>query len=219
MKRLVSAASVALLFPVLMPVHAQTVDPLWTKALAQVQAAKGLVAQDTELVVDGIKDGKDIKKTIKSHLTGWDKGKPVYTVVDIEPKPDPSKPAPKPGSESTNFSSTTDELFQADAPVKRTDGQVLNGKTWTLFEIKKSDGPMDVTMKVWVDPESGVLLRTENHIHGTFMMDMQMNTTYVSQGRASVPGKTDMRIEVLIPFKGSKMHVVNNASNWIARPA
>ncbi|MES2297671.1 MAG: hypothetical protein V4582_11550 [Pseudomonadota bacterium] len=218
MKRLIPAAGAALCLSLFASAHAEPADQLWNKTIAQVTAAKVFVAQDTELVVDGVKDGKDVKKRIKSHLSGWDKEKPLYTVVEIEPKDDPSKPASKTPADGASFSEMTTEMFKPDAKVTRSDGQVLNGKTWTLFQMKKSDGPMDMTMKLWVDPATGSPHKMENHIHGTFMMDVQMNTSYTPQGGTSVPTRTEMQIEVLIPFKGAKMHLVNSASNWIVHP-
>ena len=201
------------------PAQAQTIDPLWEKTVAQANAARKWVAQDTEFVVNARVKGEDKVIRTRSHLAGWDGSKPHYDTTVIEPRPEAGKTPPDANMGSEGFALMADGLIKLDAPVKRQDGQVLDGKTWTVFRLAESQAVLDIKVSIWVDPVTGALHLVDSHVHGMLMMDMTMKTRYVAHAQAGVvPANIDIDMEVLIPFKGGKMHMVNTPTNWIVRP-
>lgn len=215
--KLAALAIVACTFAV--PSIAQTVDPLWTKTLAHSALVKKWAPEDTTMRVDAVADGKHDKAKTRSHLTGWDKGKPVYDTVQIEPRPEAGKPPVKANSEMTDANNLGDGLMRMNAPVKRADGQVLHGKRWTTFDVAESKGPMDVAVRVWVDPATGIIHQTESKVRGTLMFDMVLTTLYAPHPQAgSLPDSALFKLKVLVPFTDATVNIASSMSNWIARP-
>jgi hypothetical protein len=206
-------------FSVALPAIAQTVDPLWSKTLAQSALVKKWAPADTEMSVDAVADGKHDKAKTKSHLKGWEKGKPVYDTVQIEPKPEAGKPAAKASSEMTDATNMGDRLMRIDAPVRRADGQLLHGKSWTTFDVSESKGPMDIGVRVWVDPVTGIIHQTESKVHGTLMFDMLLTTLYAPHPQVgSLPDIVEFKLKVLVPFTDAKVNIVSSMANWIPHP-
>ncbi|MET0855506.1 MAG: hypothetical protein ABWY27_02040, partial [Telluria sp.] len=116
-----------------LPLQAQTVDPLWTKTLAHSALVKKWAPEEKTMRIDASGDDKNERVKVRARLKGWDNGKPVYDTVQIEPKPEPGKSS-KGQTEMNDANNMTDELMRMNAPVKRTDGQVLHGKSWTMFD-------------------------------------------------------------------------------------
>ena len=212
-------AALALAFSFALPSGAQTVDPLWTKTLAHAALVKKWAPEDTATKVDAIAEGKRENARTKSHLKGWENGKPVYDTVQIEPPPDTGKPTSKGKNEMSDAASMGENLMRPDAPVRRTDGQQLHGKSWTIFDVAESKGPMDVSVRLWVDPVTGVAHQVESKVHGTLMFDMFMTTAYAPHRQAgSLPERSDFKIKVLVPFVDAKVNIVRSMDNWIPRP-
>jgi hypothetical protein len=202
-----------------LPLHAAGVDPLWAKVVAQSAENKKWIAQDVEMAFEGNADGKEQKRKVHSQLTGWEKDKPQYKVIAMDPPADPAKPAGKDGSDAIDKLSMGEEMIKIDAPVVRKDGQQLDGKPATMFVVEKSDGPMDMKMQVWVDPATGNIYKMQTHAHAMLMMDVQLTSIYKQHTSGiSLPSKSDFKMEILIPFKGAKMKLVNTSSNWVQRP-
>jgi hypothetical protein len=201
-----------------LPLQAQTADPLWTKALAHAALVKKWAPEEKNLRIDAVSDDKHERTKVKARLKGWENGKPVYETVQIEPKPESGKSA-KGQSEMNEAGNLGDELMRANAPVKRTDGQVLHGKSWTMFDVAESKGPVDVSVRLWVDPVTGVAHHVESKIRGTLMFDMFLATTYAPHKQAgSLPERSDFRLKVLVPFVDAKVNIVSSMDNWIPRP-
>lgn len=219
MKPFSLALAAALTFALGAPLHAENADPLWNKAKAQAELVKKWVPEDLAMDVDAIADGKHDKAKTRSHLKGWDGSKPLYDTVQIEPKPDPAKQKDKIHADMNDASNMGDELMHSNAPVRRSDNQLLHGKSWTLFELSQSKGPMDVSLKMWVDPLTGIAHQTESKVHGTFMMDMVLTTTYQPHPKAgSLPERNEFMLKVLVPFTDAKVHMTNTMDHWIPRP-
>ncbi len=200
------------------PLHAQTVDPLWSKTLAHAALMKKWAPEEKNLRIDTSGDDKTERVKVRARLKGWENGKPVYDTVQIEPKPEPGKSA-KGTSEMNDASTMGDELMRMNAPVKRTDGQLLHGKSWTMFDVAESKGPVNVAVRLWVDPVSGVPHQVESKIRGTLMFDMFLATTYVPHKVAgSVPERSDFRLKVLVPFVDAKVNILSSMDNWVPRP-
>ncbi|MFC0135449.1 hypothetical protein CR105_14840 [Massilia eurypsychrophila] len=201
-----------------LPLQAQTVDPLWTKTLAHSALVKKWAPQEKTTRIDASGDDKNERVKVRARLKGWDNGKPVYDTVQIEPKPEPGKSA-KGQTEMNDANNMTDELMRMNAPVRRTDGQVLHGKSWTMFDVAESKGPVNVSVRLWVDPVTGVAHHVESKLRGTLMFDMFMATSYVPHKVAgSVPERSDFRLKVLVPFVDARVNILSSMDNWVPRP-
>lgn len=202
-----------------LPLQAQTVDPLWTKTLAHAALVKKWAPEDKLTSIDAAGEGKHGMIKTKAHMKGWEKGAPVYDEVQLEPKLDPGKAPGKAKGAMPDGSAMSDELMRPNAAVKRTDGQLLHGKTWTLFQVTQSDGPAEMTLKLWVDPLTGVAHQVESKVHATLMMDALLTTIYAPHPVAgSLPERTDLQLKVLVPFKKMSANIVSDLANWIPRP-
>lgn len=202
-----------------LPASAQSVDPLWAKTLAHSALVKTWAPADATMTLDAIADGKHDKAKTRSRLKGWEKGKPVYDTVQIEPKPQAGKAPPKASSEMTDAIHMADQLMRADAPVRRADGQLLHGRSWTTFDVSESKGPMDIGVRVWVDPASGIIHQTESKVHGTLMFDLMLTTSYAPHPQAgSLPDMIDFTMKVLVPFTDVRVNIVSSMDHWVARP-
>jgi hypothetical protein len=202
-----------------LPLHAQAVDPLWTKALAHAALVKKWAPEDMAMHVDATGEGKHERVKSKSHLKGWENGKPVYDTVQTEPKEDSGKLNVKGSNDMGDASKMADGLMRPDAPVRRTDGQMLHGKSWTIFDVSESKGPVDVSVRMWVDPLTGIAHQVESKFHGTLMFDMQLTTNYAPHKQVgSLPERTDFKLKVLVPFVDANVKVATTMDNWIPRP-
>lgn len=199
--------------------HAQPVDPLWSKTLAHAALAKNWAPADKEVSTETVKDGKHETTITRSHLTGWLSGSPVYETAQLEPKREPGKPPARPERDMPDAKSMIDALMRPNAAVRRTDAQVLHGKAWTQFDVVESDGPVDVSIRLWVDPLTGVARQTESKVHGTLLFDAVTTTTYAPHPVAgSLPDRTELQMKLLLPFKKATVHVVSSMANWTPRP-
>jgi hypothetical protein len=197
---------------------AKPVDPLWAKAVAQVNTMKKWIPEDFDMDVE-VNDGDEVTKTkSRSHLTSWEKGKPNYVVKEISS----SKPGkPKDGNlKIDSFTSMAEQIVKEDAPVKRSDNQPLGGKKWTVFQLTESQTGVKIDTKVWVDPQSGALHHMDTVINVPLLADIAMSTAYGDNAEIGVvPKASDISVEIRIPFKsGAKIHMLNTPLNWIKRP-
>lgn len=212
-------AALAIAISFALPSSAQTVDPLWTRTLAHAALVKKWAPEDTMTKVDAVGEGKHENARTKAHLKGWENGKPVYDTVQIEPPPEAGKPTSKGKNEMSDAANMGEALMRPDAPVRRADGQQLHGKSWTTFDVSESKGPMEVSVRLWVDPVTGVAHQVESKLHGTLLFDMFLTTAYAPHRQAgSLPERSDFKIKVLVPFVDATVKIVRNMDNWIPRP-
>lgn len=195
-------------------------DPLWEKALAHAAQMKKWAPGEVRLLADGTADGKNERTRVQQRLTGWDKGNPVYETTQIEPPPEAGKKPGKSEFDMKGIGEATESLLRLDAKVRRRDNQPLHGKSWTLFEVAQSKGPMDVNVRLWVDPATGVAHQMESTVHGTMMMDMNLVTAYRPHPQAgSLPSRFDFRMKVLVPFVDATVKIASDMERWVPRPA
>jgi hypothetical protein len=64
------------------------------------------------------------------------------------PPPEAGKSTPKGKIEMSDAENMGEQLMRLDAPVRRTDGQVLDGKSWTTFDLAESKGPVKVSVRL-----------------------------------------------------------------------
>ena len=195
-------------------------DPLWQKAVAQAGQMKKWAPAEVQLLTEGTGDGKLERTRVRQRLTGWEGGNPVYETIQIEP---PLAAGEKPGKsefDMKGIGEATDSLLRLDARVLRRDRQPLHGKSWTLFEVEQSKGPMDVKVRLWVDPATGVAHQMESTMHGAMMMDMRLLTAYRPHPQAgSLPSRFDFRRQVLVPFVDASVKIASDMERWVPRPA
>lgn len=161
--------------------------------------------------------GKPGKESVRLHLVRWEKGKPVYAVVE------PSDPKGELKNEDVGIdtlSEMTATMIKPDTPVKRSDGQPLHGKNWTLFHLSQSQLGMRFALKMWVDPETGAPHHSESAMRVPLMADMRLQTSYDNDPVLGTRERqSDIEVEKLTPFSGgARLRIVNTPSNWIARP-
>lgn len=194
-------------------------DPLWEKALAHAAQMKKWAPGEVRLLADSTAEGKRDRTRVHQRLSGWDKGNPVYETTQIEPPPEAGKQPGKSEFDMKGIGEATESLLRLDAKVRRRDNQPLHGKSWTLFEVAQSKGPMDVNVRLWVDPATGVAHQMESTVHGTMMMDMNLVTAYRPHPQAgSLPSRFDFRMNVLVPFVDATVKIASDMERWVLRP-
>ena len=195
---------------------AADVDPLWSKVISQNNESKKWAAKDIDQTVIATKDGEASKTVnIKKQFSGWEKNKANYVILSITPPPsDPSK-APKPFDLAELFAAIEAEVFSPQTAIKRSDGQMLDGKALVLFEITKSD----TQVKIWVDGNSGAIkkrlveMSVPFTVEGTLLINYQLNAT-----GQSLPKEMETKLNIKVPFKKAKVEIKDTYSNWIAQP-
>jgi hypothetical protein len=196
-------------------------DALWNKTVAQMAAAQKLVAGDIDMVMTVVKDGPSTPLHLRSHLSGWDKGKPVYTTVVVDAAPGTSPDKAKGGSKMIEaMAQMSGALLEPDTKVTRAEARPLDGKTWAIFEAHEEGVGRKMTATMWVDAETGCPRLVDTDMHAALMLDGRMKTSYAldEQGRC-VPRQLDAEVDVKIPFKNMRMKVTQMSSNWVAQPA
>lgn len=213
------AAFAALCLSVSLSAQAQP-DPLWEKTLAHAAQMKKWAPGEVRLLAESTAEGKNDRTRVQQRLTGWDKGNPVYETTQIEPPPEAGKKPGKSEFDMKGIGEATESLLRLDAKVRRRDNQPLHGKSWTLFEVAQSKGPMDVNVRLWVDPATGVAHQMESTVYGTMMMDMNLVTAYRPHPQAgSLPSRFDFRMKVLVPFVDATVKIASDMERWVPRPA
>lgn len=212
-------AAISISLSVALPAWAQA-DPLWEKAVAHAAQIKKWAPGEVQLLAEGTGEGKTERTRVRQRLTGWEQGNPVYETIQIEPPLEAGKKAGKSQFDMKGIGELSEELLRSNAKVRRRDNQPLHGKSWTLFEVDQSKGPMDVTVRLWVDPASGVAHRMETRARGTMMMDMSLLTAYRPHPQAgSLPSRFDFRMKVLVPFVDATVKIASDMERWVPRPA
>lgn len=196
--------------------NAADLDPLWLKVITQNNEIKKWAAKDIEQTIIATKDG-DPSKTIniKKQLSGWEKNKANYVVLSVSPPPsDPAKSS-KSLDLSEMFASVEAEIFSLKATVKRSDGQTLNGKAVVLFEVNNGD----TLVKIWVDGSSGALQKRVAEMKVPFMMEGHLTTNYLTEANGqNLPKDVETKLNIIIPFKKSKIEIKDSYTNWTAQP-
>ena len=196
--------------------NAPAIDPLWSKAVAQTEAIKKWIASDIAMDIEA-RDGSEVTKgKTRSHLSGWDKGKPVYKLTEVEPADEKDRPE---SFDVDAFAKMSGGMLTERAPVKRADQQILDGRKWTMFHLNDTKLGATFSIKVWVDPQSGTLHQTETIMQVPLMANIHITTAYGPHAEMGiVPTGSDIDVESRVPFKGGKMRMLSKPSNWVKRP-
>jgi hypothetical protein len=207
--------SVSMALSVVMSVRAETPDPLWLKVIAHQQVMKNWVAKDIEQVMVAQKPDNETKTVkLKKQLSGWEKNKPVYTLVSMEPpssNPDQHKKIP---DMMEMFGNTEDQLFSKETSIKRSNGQLLEGKNTVLFETSTSG----MKMKLWVEPETGMWVKREVDMEVMFTLEGKISTSFqLDANGLALPKTNQIKLNILIPFKKAKVDMLDTYQNWVKR--
>lgn len=193
-------------------------DPLWAKAVGHYKSLGKWVAADIETETYLEVNGEKKKVLVKSRLTSWSEGKPVYSVVSREPPLELGKVAKK-GNSVDALTNQLGEILTVDAHVKRFDNLTLGGKAVTLFHVEESHVGAKLSFKVWVDPTTGIPQESETKTRIPMMMEMRMLTLYTELANVGLVEKqSDANFESLVPFQNKKGRTIIRPTNWMARP-
>jgi len=215
---IIKSLSVAVVFAgAIAPSHAQNTDALWDKVVVQLDAAHRWVAGDFDLSSD-VDTGSEVKHiSTTMRLSAWKEGQPLYEQVKAQP-PDSGNGPRKDFKFLNALTSLADALKDGDAP-HRINGQSLTGVPCVLFETHFDKALQTGAVKLWVDPQSGAPRQMVVTVHMPLMLDATITTRYVAGPEGSVmPANVEYALEVLVPFKKSKVHMEQITTSWVARP-
>lgn len=213
---------IGLAFLTLLQLPARAEDALWAKVSANALAAKQLAAGDIEMLVTAFNAGNPVgPRHFQSHLSHWVNGKPVYTMIEVDSLPGTSKGKGRSSAEMMNaIVEMADSLLDPGSKMARTDGQQLDGKTWTVFRQEDTGVGRKMASKIWVDTDTACVHQIEADLHIALYGDGHLKTSYAAdaQGRC-LPRLLEADIDFITPFKGGKMKLKQTSSNWVERPA
>ena len=203
-----------------LPLPAWADDGLWTKTMENSKVARQWVAGDIDMFATLTSAGAAARKLhFRSHLSGWAKGQPVYTTTEIDPSPDATASKGASTIKMMNSFIGIANMGLEDGKTTRSDGQTLDGKTWTVFLQDHGNMGQKINAKIWVDADTGCVHQLDMDLHFTMYADGHMKTSYGidAQGRC-LTRQLDGDIDIIIPFKHAKMTMMQTPSNWIERP-
>jgi hypothetical protein len=187
-------------------------DPLWEKTVATMKASRKWVAQDLEDTVNAVKDNERRRVVQKKQLAGWDEGVPRYTVVSTTSGKSGSK-----DEQQVDFALLgrlgDEDLLEPGTSLKRTDDQVLDGKSVSVFQGQLKSG---LKVKLWVDAETGALLQRVDEVSIPFGVESLQTTRFVidPEGR-NLPSSATINLTVNVPFKKVRVDIATRMSNWV----
>jgi hypothetical protein len=205
-------------------IQAQTADPLWLKAQAQVQGTRNLVASEisshTEILLGDGKHQDIIDK--KTRLTGWRDGEPVRSVVSLT---ETQKEAGM-GDAKLDFGvANHPEKWLAEIlTIQRQEEVILNTKSCVVFRVTgKRSGKVPFTAKAWIERATALPLRVEYTFDPSGMpltKSMNYSTVY---GRSAeghwVPRTVVVETVMSVIFMKVKMTMRQDLDGWIPRPS
>lgn len=194
----------------------KTVDPLWEKVVAQHNSLKKWVAKDIEQVVLETPKGEATKKTtVLKQFARIEKAKPIYTVLEIIPAVNNPKDADQDVDFGAMFLPLEAKIFSTKADIKRLSSQVLDGKTLAVFEFSKAG----FKLKLWVDPETGVIHQREFQGGMSFVMSGVMTTSYNTDPNSrNLPKQSMTKVSIIVPFQKAEIEIKDNFTNWFELP-
>jgi hypothetical protein len=190
-------------------------DPLWIKVVGHQQVLKNWVAKDIEQVMVAQKSDNESKTVkLKKQFSGWEKNKPVYTIVSMEPASSNSEQHKKIPDMMDLFDGSEAQLLSNATKVKRSNGQLVDGKNTVLFESSTSN----MKMKLWVEPESGVWVKREVEMEIMFTLEGKISTLFqIDASGFALPKSNEIKFNILIPFKKAKVDMIETYQNWLKR--
>lgn len=194
----------------------KTIDPLWEKIVAQHSALNKWVAKNIEQVVLETPKGEATKKTtVTKEFVRIEKAKPVYKVLDVIPPLSNPKDADQNVDFGAMFLPLESKIFSNNAPVKRHDAQVINGKSLAVFEFSKGG----FIVKLWADPETGELHQRVFQGGMPFVMSGAMTTTYgTGPNIRNLPKQATTKVSITVPFQKAEIEIKDTYTNWTELP-
>ena len=190
-------------------VCANTLDPLWEKALAHFSALKHWAAKDA--VEEIIVQRSDVIKTVRARkqLAAWAQGKPEYKVIQIEPASASEKAA---NAMAPVIAEVESLMFSPDATLKGTRRVMLGTEEAILLDLSESGS----TLKLWVKPETGEPLQysLQFDIPLTVQGTVQCQFSTGPQGMR-FPTSRKVDVQVKIPFRKAHIKVDGKYTDWV----
>lgn len=196
---------------------AQSQDPLWIKSVQQLQNAQKYVARDIEQKVEAERGDEKKAMVMTIRQTAWKGKDPVYSVISVDPPPKDGRQA-KPLDFEDVLKSVYKIMLDDTTPVKRHDGQAIEGKAATMFEIDQG-GLQKFNAKIWVHPESGQVYHYNIQLAVPLLLELETQATLAdSEAGVRVVRTRDSKFKIKIPFKKGSGHLNETLSNWVLRP-
>lgn len=215
MKLLLKSSLIWLFSLYCLVVHAESQDPLWSKVIEQNKIMKHWLPKEIEQKTVIPKSGEPPLTIISKKLfEKIDRGVPIYKVISSHPDIKDAK-IPDLGFEAQFERDEEAIVFSQNSKRKRTDGQNIDGKALVLYEVT---GP-ESKVKLWVDGESGQIVRRMIEVSITLVADIAAVTNYgVNSEGNHVLQDTKVNMVVKIPFKKAHFEMVDKSLSWIRRP-
>lgn len=194
----------------------EPIDPMWANATKQRSALSKWVAKNIEQNVAETPKGEATKKTrIYKQFVRIEKNKPVYRILEISPPSNDGSEADQNVDFGAMFLPLENKIFSNAIAMQRKENQALNGKTLAVFELSK----VGLTLKYWVDPETGELVQRVFQGSMSFAMSGTMTTMYnTGSGTLNLPNHATTKISISIPFQKAEIGMTDTYLNWIELP-
>lgn len=193
----------------------KVVDPLWEKVVAQRNLLKKWVAKNIEQIVLETPKGEVTKQTtVLKQFDRIEKAKPVYNILDVNPPLSDPKDADQNVDFGAMFLPSESKIFTVNASVKRSNAQVINGKSLAVFEYSKST----LNIKLWVDPDTGELHQRVFQGSMPFMSGVMTTTYHIGENMRNLPKQATTKVSLTIPFQKSEIEIRDVYKNWFELP-
>lgn len=204
---------------------AQTTDPLWLKAVAQIEASKGFVAGEVQTRVDMTDNDGKVMETVerKSTLTGWKDGKPVRAATTVG---DNKKGDSANANLDLPLADQPDQVLRGVANVQRKEEVVLDTKAAVIFQVSgersQKDKKLPFSGRVWVDKETGSVIKLDytfdpSNVPLTKKMSQSIAFSPTKDG-VWLPKSASMDLTVSVLFSQSKVAMRYGFDAWALRP-
>ncbi|WP_423018634.1 hypothetical protein [Undibacterium sp. Di27W] len=201
-------------------------DPLWNKVLAQYKASNLWAPKEIRTQLDAERKDQGNKTSyIKSSLSGWEKQEAKYASINTDSNwqtlPEQKKSADAISKMLTGLDELKSSLFEEDVKIKRLENEVLDGKNLGVFLLKDDGAGKQISIKIWVNPETACMVKMNTSMHVTLYADAEFSTRYTEPAKEGLCFREQMQgnIDIQIPFKKGKMQIKQSNNDWIPKPA
>jgi hypothetical protein len=207
------------------PLHAQTTDPLWQKALAHMDAIKSLVASQLQFRLEATDGDGKVQERVEttSQRSSWKAGEPVR-VVSASSESKLNKGADS--KADLSLANHPDEALKWIQTVQRKDEVMLGAQPSVVFEVVgeklKADKKLPFTGKVWLDKATGSVLKTDYSFDTAGIpMTKKMNQSVVFGANKDglwLPKASTAEVLASAFFTQIKISMQYSFDSWVVRP-
>jgi hypothetical protein len=207
------------------PARAQATDPLWLKAVANMETTKGQIASLVRMRIQiSNSDGKVEESSSKeSKLTGWKNGQPVRSISSLD------------NSKGGDASDANLDTGMADRPEQTLEGIVsavrqeevgLETGTQVVFKVSgeklRKDKKLPFDGKVWVDKATGHVAKlayTFDPSNVPLTKKLTQSTAFApTPAGVWLPSNSAMDVLVSVIFAQKRIAMRYDFESWVTRP-